>query len=88
MKVKFLKLFEMKLITIIIFDQNYSVQSFKSPLAVKMIFNSSRSIQSICGLEVSQEEFDLLDEKYQEPEIEEPPEPVEYKSPVKKKRSR
>ena len=40
-----------------------------SPQGVNMIFNTSRSIQSICGLEMSQEELDLLDEKCQEPEV-------------------
>ena len=42
-------------------------------------------------MEMSKEEFERLeslDQKYIEPEIEEAPEPVKCKTPVKKKRSR
>ena len=54
-----------------------------------MIFNSARTIESICGMEMSQEDFDQMDEKYVETEIiEEAPQPVLPKSPIRKKRSR
>ena len=54
-----------------------------------MIFNSSRSPESICGLEVTQEQLDKYDQEDKElfeAEIVKMPEAEETTSPVKKKR--